>query len=514
MFFDSLDLSSSEERSVIFFGGDVVIGRRTNWNRRKKPFGNLQAMQDADLRIVNLECVAGAQGEQGIHKGESSSYYYHARPEQINLLTEANIDVVLTANNHSMDYYAETLLEQNEYLNRAGVLHCGSGANFDEASRPLFIKVNDIVVALFSVDATIKHYAATEDKAGIFYLPPSQPELWKKIFTEKIADARRKADIVLVAPHWGKNGLTEPREPIKVLGRLLIDCGADAVLGCHAHLMQGIENYKNRPIIYDAGNLIFDTAAGLGGAFSIVLSKRGVEEVSMIPLTTGNCRIVPMNEADVSEFCEFFIGLCAKLNTNATVDGEFVKVKFDPPPRAEHNLEPVELSIPRHDGEKIPPMAEPLPEWTAEKVPDNARIQPQNFGPINLVGCRIPPEYLLMTTRKMLYVETWWTCDEPTEKDLSIRLRGVPDTKKTVKNFGENMDHQGCDWMWPTNRWKPGVIYYERFGLRAPKKSDVVNSKIYLYVSVLDGKDELGKYIHPKFAKLQIPNLSTATPQT
>ena len=56
--------------SVIFFGGDVNLGRRTNYNLSEKPFGDLQIMSEADLRIINLECVVAAQGSQGIEKGE------------------------------------------------------------------------------------------------------------------------------------------------------------------------------------------------------------------------------------------------------------------------------------------------------------------------------------------------------------------------------------------------------------------------------------------------------------
>lgn len=346
-------------RSVIFFGGDVNLGRRTNFNLHKKPFGDLQIMREADLRIINLECVVATQGRQGIDKGEGGPYYYHARPEQINLLTEAKIDVALTANNHAMDYYEAALLEQNNYLDRAGILHLGTGANIDEAARPLFIKLNKIIVALFNVDATMKPYAATADKPGTFYLPPDQPELWKNFFAEKIADARRFADVVIVAPHWGPNGVVEPTEPVKILGRLLIDCGADVVLGCHSHFLHGVETYNQRPIIYDAGNFLFDSNAGLGGGFSIVISKRGVEKVFFAPLVIDYCKISEANAQQSAEVCGKFFDACRKLNTNAkSFDGKFIELAFEPPARPEQKLEPVKLSSSRR-GEKILPVDEP-----------------------------------------------------------------------------------------------------------------------------------------------------------
>ena len=497
--------------SVIFFGGDVNVGRRTNWNLHEKPFGNLPAMVDADLRIVNLECVVAAQGKQGIGKGEGGPYYYHARPEQINLLSEAKIDIALTANNHSLDFYESALLEQNEYLDRAGILHLGTGKNLDEATRPLFLNVRGIVVALFNVDATMKPFAATADKPGTFYLPPDKPELWQKFFTEKIADAHKKADVVFVAPHWGINFVEEPMEHIKTLGRLLIDCGADAVLGCHSHVLHGVETYKERPIIYDAGNFFWDEKPKSGGAFSLVISKRGVEQIFFASFITDRSKISPATAKQSKPFCDKFLDACRKLNSEGRIiASDLIAFKFEPPPRAEKTLEPVEISSSRR-GEIIPVMTEPLPEWTPDKVPDDAAIEPQQFGAVKLIGCRVSPE--IFKRRQMLYVETWWTIDEPTDKDLTFQIRGVPAVKGAMPNFGAGMDHQGCDWLWPTNRWKSGVIYYERFGLRPPGTKELVNVDVYLQVAVLDGKTALGKYIHPTKIQLQIPNRPTVMPE-
>ena len=496
--------------SVIFFGGDVNIGRRMNWNFYAQPFGDLQIMSEADLRIVNLECVIAAQGRQGIDKGEGGPYYYHARPEQTNLLTAAQIDVALTANNHSLDYYEAALLEQNDYLDRAGILRCGTGKNLDEAARPLFIKVNELVIALFNVDATMKPYAATADKAGTFYLPPDKPELWKNFFTEKIADARKSADVVLIAPHWGKNGVTEPTEPIKILGRLLIDCGADAVLGCHSHFLHGVETYKDRPIIYDAGNFLFDSTATDGGAFSLVISSNGVEQIFFVPLAIDFCRTFPADGEQSARVCNKFLDDCRKLNTAATIRrSDLIELNFTPPARAKRILEPVELSKSRR-GEKILPMTEPLPEWIADKVPDDARIEQKNFGAIKLLGCRVINP--VMKRRQILYVETWWSLDAPTDKDFKFQILAVPTVKDSMPNFGAAMEHQGCDWLFPTNRWKAGVIYYERFGLRSPPRRELVNVDLSLRISVLDGRFNLGTYTHPTTIQLRIPNRPLAVP--
>jgi len=490
----------SKALSVIFFGGDTnLIGRNMEWNPNRKNFNKSKVIPKADLRIIDLNCVIAAQGKQGIDKGVPCPYYYHARPEQVNLLREANIDVVLTANDHSLDYYEAALIEQNENLDRAGILYCGTGKNLDEAAAPLFIKVNKIVVALFNVDSTTKAYAATEDKPGTFYLPLEQPELWEKYFAEKIADARKKADVVLVAPYWYPNGATGIRAQAQIVGRTLIDCGADAVLGCYFNLKNGIETYKQRPIIYNTGNFLFDLTTGIGGGFSLAISKNGVEQINFTPFPPN------LSEPSKVKICKLFLNSCQKLNTSGKNIGGVVELNFEPPQREEKSLEFVQLSSSKY-GRMIQPMTEPLPDWTAESVPEDAQIAPQQFGALKLIGCRISPDCLLMKTRKLLYVETWWTIDEPTDKDLTFLLQGVPTVKDSMPNFGANMEHKACDWMFPTNRWKSGVIYYERIGLRPPLLRTMVNGELLLEVSVLDGATELGKYIHPVKIQLQLPN--------
>ena len=492
----------SKELSVIFFGGDTnLIGRSMEWKPNEKTSNKSKVMSTADLRIIDLNCVLAAQGKQGIDKGTPSPYYYHARPEQINLLREANIDVVLTANDHSLDYYEAALLEQNENLDRAGILHVGTGKNLDEAASPLFIKVNKIVVALFNVDSTTKNYAATEDKAGTFYLPLEQPELWEKYFAEKISDARKKADVVLVAPYWYPNGAAGIRSQAQTIGRTLIDCGADAVLGGYFTLKNGVETYKQRPIIYNTGNFLFDLTTGIGGGFSIVISKSGVEQISFTPFPPN------LNEPSKVKICELFLDACQKLNTSGKYIGGGVELNFEPPQREEKSLEFVRLSSSKY-GKMIQPMKEPLPDWTAENVPEDAQIEPQQFGALKLIGCRISPDSLVMQKRQLLYVETWWTIDKTTDKDLTFLLQGVPTVKDSMPNFGAGMEHKACDWMFPTNRWKSGVIYYERMGLRPPLLRKMVNGELLLEVSVLDGATELGKYIHPEKIQLRLPNRS------
>ena len=218
----------------LFYGGVVNLGKNMNLlPKDAKPFATIKEMAAADVRLVDLECVIATKGEQ---KFTPSRHYFRARPEQTNILVNNNIDIVLTANDHAGDYGTAALIEQREYLDRAGILHTGSGKNFAEAFTPVYKKVGDVTLAIFSVDTTRKDIAATNDTSGTAYLPADNFELWKKIFAEKIRAAHEKAHLVIVAVHWGKYLAQNASDETKKLGRFIIDLGADAVLGCNSYL--------------------------------------------------------------------------------------------------------------------------------------------------------------------------------------------------------------------------------------------------------------------------------------
>lgn len=128
----------------------------------------------------------------------------------------------------------------------------------------------------------------------------------------------------------------------------------------------------------------------------------------------------------------------------------------------------------------IRPLLAPRPEWMADAVPPDAWVPPLQAGPLRLVGVRCAPRQLV--GRRMLWVESFWTADAPVTADLRIQFRAVPLRSTRMPAWGEGMDHEPCDWMWPTSRWEPGRIYRDRYGLRAPRagllESDVLQLEL------------------------------------
>jgi poly-gamma-glutamate synthesis protein (capsule biosynthesis protein) len=107
-----------------------------------------------------------------------------------------------------------------------------------------------------------------------------------------ISEARRKADFVFVSFHWGVEFSHRPTATQMKIARFCIDQGADAVIGCHPHVLQGIEIYKGRPIFYSLGNFIFDQAyePACRSVFAVLrVSAKRLEEILLRPVYIRDC---------------------------------------------------------------------------------------------------------------------------------------------------------------------------------------------------------------------------------
>ena len=235
----------------IVFVGDVMLGRAPGEAiaRGEDPFADLAAiLKDADLTVGNLECVVATCGEP-----VPKPVNLRAGPACIPLL-QRYFSAVSVANNHSGDYGPEALVEQLALLESAKVPYFGGGRNRKEAHRPLILERNGLRVALLGYNDVIPpSFEAGEDRPGTAWLRPADV-----IAAIKAAREVDHADLVIPVPHWGLENKPHPEEYQRVLARSMIDAGADAVIGGHAHVTQTVELYKGRPIVYSLGNFVFD----------------------------------------------------------------------------------------------------------------------------------------------------------------------------------------------------------------------------------------------------------------
>ena len=255
----------------ISFAGDVTLGYhyeeyfdeqlkagRTREDLLAHGFAKVKATaKQADLFVVNLECPFTARGEK-IPK----NFNFRARPELIGALTEGGVDVVSLANNHLMDYGVEGLADTLNALDAAKIVHFGAGRSLAEARRPAIIERRGIKLAFlgyfFLGDRNIEpaEVIATAQTPGVAGHRSDVAAL-QKMVEEDIALAKSQADLVIPFFHWGREGQHTP-EPYQVqLAHAAIEAGAAAVVGSHPHVLQGMELYRQAPVLYSLGNFVF-----------------------------------------------------------------------------------------------------------------------------------------------------------------------------------------------------------------------------------------------------------------
>lgn len=495
--------------TTVAWGGDVNLGRRFHYRFHEDGadagLAAITPLREAALGIINLECVVATGGELGFNKNERASYYYRARPEMLKTLVDGGVDIVATANNHSGDYGPDALLEQARWLNAAGIAHAGSGANLDEALQPAIRRAGDLNVALFSLDATQASFAAAADRPGHAYLSLSAPSEWQGTLAPLIEATRQKADVILVAVHWGANNQAAPGRNEVAVGHAIIEAGADAVLGSSAHMLQGIEVYKDRPIIHDAGDLFFD-AIRRGdkdsGVFLLEIARAGVRRVRFCPVEVNFCRSTLLQGEKAIAAVKRFSEKCAAFHTPLKLapHGEGI-LELNPPTRAAVNIPAAPAAVYKKD--VLRPLTVPKPDWVVDHVPEEARLEsPVRIGPLELLGATLAPSVL--NKRGLLFVESYWRLAEPTSEDWRIDFRAHPDKTVQIGSWGVSCDHDPCDWMWPTSRWQPGKIYRDHYSLRPQTVKHWQDTTLQLSISLKARDERTARTFLPLYSKFAL----------
>jgi poly-gamma-glutamate synthesis protein (capsule biosynthesis protein) len=237
---------------IIQAAGDVMLGGR--WEQQMAqdgyyhPFARIAPeLKKGDITLVNLEAPLTSRGKEFTDK----KYRFRVRPQAVVALKKAGITTVTLANNHSMDYGAVGLQDTLQQLDKAGIDHVGAGENLAAARKAIMYDIRGTKVALLGYSLTLPlEFWAGDKRAGT-------APLLEKMVKDDIGAARKQAAIVVVTVHWGEEGKTQLREYQPRLARMMIDSGADAVIGHHPHILQGIEVYKRGIIFYSLGNFAF-----------------------------------------------------------------------------------------------------------------------------------------------------------------------------------------------------------------------------------------------------------------
>lgn len=287
--FSDLPANNVEKEDEIVFlsTGDIMQGREANFQSTKANNFNLPFLEtaeflgSADLTFGNLEapystnCPVIRDGMQ-----------LCANPKNIEGLKFSGIDLVSIANNHIKDKGEEGYNTTKQVLSENSIKYVEGELVIQE--------VKGVKFGFLAYSGIYKPFDMVKIK-------------------NDIENAKKNCDFLIVMPHWGKEytrtalagGNVAPDDPKKI-AREMIDAGTDLILGNHPHWYQGLEIYKEKPIVYSHGNFVFDQdwskETTEGFVTKLTFQKNKLADIKLYPIKIYNNyqpRLLEGNEKQV-----------------------------------------------------------------------------------------------------------------------------------------------------------------------------------------------------------------------
>lgn len=312
------DTAERNEPIILTFAGDVNLDEASYPVKKYDSEGKditkclskdvLNEMRDADIMMLNNEFAYSTRGT----KTPNKSYTFRADPSRVGILKEMGIDIVSLANNHALDYGFDALADTFTTLDDAGIDYIGAGENMSRAKAPVYHTIGDKTIAFVAASRVVyaMSWYASENGSGM--VGTYDPAL----ILESIKEAKENSDYVVIYVHWGVERENYPEEYQRVLATKYIDAGADAVIGCHPHVMQGLEFYKGKPIAYSLGNFWFNRSTRESGMLKLYLDPDGTVRVQLLPAMAKNTFTYLLEGQEKANYYTFM----QSLSYNVTID--------------------------------------------------------------------------------------------------------------------------------------------------------------------------------------------------
>ncbi|MFC1989217.1 CapA family protein [Chloroflexota bacterium] len=253
--------------------GDLIIDR----DEPTTIFDHVvNVLRSGDITFANCDQAYSDKGSPYV--GLIGGPFYRvlpSDPKNITALVYAGLDVVSFANNHTMDFGPEALLDSIDRLHSEGIQVVGAGKNIAEARQPVILEKKGNRVGFLAYGCVgPESTEATENRAGhvpirawtiykqVDYQPGNPPQIITLAYKDDLSDMeqdirklRSQVDVVVVSFHWGLHHIPAQIPMYEFeLGHAAIDAGADIILGGHAHILKGIEVYKGKVIFHALNN--------------------------------------------------------------------------------------------------------------------------------------------------------------------------------------------------------------------------------------------------------------------
>lgn len=238
-----------------------------------------EVLNAVDVAFGQLEEPLSNRGRQQLFAGIGGPRYDGGTvmdtARKARQLVEAGFDILSFATNHTLDRSEESLIDTLEALRAAGIPVVGAGVDIVAAREPQIVERDGVRIGFLAYCSVLPYgYQATEDRPGtvplrartfyeqVDWRPGTKPRIRSEAYAEDVAlmiadieALRLRVDVLAVSIHWGIHF-----EPVSVamyqrdVGRVVIDAGADILLGHHAHILKGVDVYKGKAIVYSLNN--------------------------------------------------------------------------------------------------------------------------------------------------------------------------------------------------------------------------------------------------------------------
>lgn len=289
--------------------------------------GVRELLSSADITCGNLECAVGTTGTPIPGK----TWTFRAEPATLQGLADSGLDVVSLANNHTLDFGEECLLETVDLVRAAGLGTIGAGADEAAAREPFIREVNGVKVGILATAVTVPtpDWAAKPDKPGIAVDYPG----WFPGIVASIQDLSQRVDVVVVYVHWGDERTPAPVQWIERVHTAMRDAGAHAIIGSHPHVLHGVRYDGSTVTAYSLGNFVFSTNpeypdCQIGAILNLTVSKGKIEAVELVPTKIVWGKTYPMEGEEREGILAKMSSLSRPMGSDVDMDGSVVPLIY------------------------------------------------------------------------------------------------------------------------------------------------------------------------------------------
>jgi poly-gamma-glutamate synthesis protein (capsule biosynthesis protein) len=240
-------------------------------------------LREADITIGNLETAVSTRGTAAVKE-----FTFRGPPAALRPMRGlAGFDVLTLANNHTVDYGRDALLDTVKAVKASGIEPIGAGANEAQARRPAIVEAGGLRVAFLGYsDVNPYGFNATSDSPGTAKADVAA-------ITKDVHAVLRRADVAVCFFHWGTELHPEPNSRQQQFAAACLNAGAKLVLGAHPHVLGGVATPARRSLVaWTLGNFVFPSGSVTGrtAILHVALGTDGVRGYRLVPVRIDGFR--------------------------------------------------------------------------------------------------------------------------------------------------------------------------------------------------------------------------------